>query len=247
MARLEHKAALVTGASRGIGRAIAERLAADGADVVIGYVSDAGAAAQVVAAITAAGGRGHAVQADLGSAESARQLFDEAEKAIGPLDILVNNAGSAPVSLIADTSDEVFDSAMAINVRAPFVLLREAATRLRDGGRIVNISTLNTILVGPGLAAYAASKAALELLSRIASYEFGGRGITVNSVLPGATDTDLFRLRNPPGEGWERIAARTSLGRIGQPADVADVVALLVSEEGRWMTGQSIRADGGLA
>ena len=234
MARLEQKSALVTGASRGIGRAIAERLAADGADVVIGYVSDEGAAAQVVAAITAAGRRGHAVRADLGSAESARQLFDEAEKAIGPLDILVNNAGSAPVSLIADTSDEVFDSAMAINVRAPFAMLREAATRLRDGGRIVNISTLNTILVGPGL----------ELLSRVASYEFGGRGITVNSVLPGATDTDLFRLRNPPGEGWERIAARTSLRRIGQPADV---VALLVSEEGRWMTGQSIRADGGLA
>jgi 3-oxoacyl-[acyl-carrier protein] reductase len=150
MARLEQKSALVTGASRGIGRAIAERLAADGADVVIGYVSDEGAAAQVVAAITAAGRRGHAVRADLGSAESARQLFDEAEKAIGPLDILVNNAGSAPVSLIADTSDEVFDSAMAINVRAPFAMLREAATRLRDGGRIVNISTLNTILVRPG-------------------------------------------------------------------------------------------------
>ncbi len=247
MARLEQKSALVTGASRGIGRAIAERLAADGADVVIGYVSDERAAAQVVTAITAAGRRGHAVQADLGSAESARRLFDEAEKAIGPLDILVNNARSAPVSLIADTSDEVFDSAMAINVRAPFVLLREAATRLRDGGRIVNISTLNTILVGPGLAAYAASKAALELLSRVASYEFGSRGITVNSVLPGATDTDLFRLRNPPGEGWDRIAARTSLRRIGQPADVADVVAFLASEEGRWMTGQSIRADGGLA
>jgi 3-oxoacyl-[acyl-carrier protein] reductase len=247
MARLEQKSALVTGASRGIGRAIAERLAADGADVVIGYMSDERAAAQVVTAITAAGGRGHAVQADLGSAESARHLFDEAEKAIGPLDILVNNAGSAPVSLIADTSDEVFDSAMAINVRAPFVLLREAATRLRDGGRIVNISTLNTILVGPGLAAYAASKAALELLSRVASYEFGSRGITVNSVLPGATDTDLFRLRNPPGEGWDQIAARTSLRRIGQPADVADVVAFLVSEEGGWMTGQSIRADGGLA
>ncbi len=97
------------------------------------------------------------------------------------------------------------------------------------------------------LAAYAASKAALELLSRVASHEFGGRGITVNSVLPGATDTDLFRLRNPPGEGWERIAARTSMRRIGQPADVADVVAFLASEEARWMTGQSIRADGGLA
>ena len=247
MARLDGKAALVTGGSRGIGRAIAERLAAEGAQVVLSYAAHKDAADDAVAAIAAAGGRGHAVPADLREPDAARLLFERAEAIAGPLHILINNAAIGTTGLIAETSDEDFDATMMANVRSPFVLIREAARRLRDGGRIVNISTVNTVLNGPGMAAYAASKAALELLSRVAAYEFGERNITVNSVSPGATDTEMFRTANPASEVRERIAALTALKRLGQPADVADVVALLVSEDARWLTGQNIRASGGLA
>ena len=245
--RLHGKAALVTGGSRGIGRAIAERLAADGAQVVLSYAANKDAAAEVVAAITAAGGRAQAVAADLREPDAARQLFEQAEEIAGPLDILVNNAAIGGTGMIAETSDEDFDATMMANVRSPFILIREAARRLRDGGRIVNISTVNTVLNGPGMAAYAASKAALELLSRVAAYELGEREITVNSVSPGATDTDMFRTANPAEEVHQRIAELTALKRLGQPADVADVVALLVSNDARWLTGQNIRASGGLA
>lgn len=253
MARLDDnaaragRAALVTGGSRGIGRAIAERLAADGAHVVLSYAANKEAAAEVVAAITAAGGQAHAVAADLRDPGAARQLFDQAETIAGPLDILINNAAVAGTGMIAETSDEDFDSTMIANVRSPFILIREAAKRLRDGGRIVNISTVNTVLNGPGMAVYAASKAALELVSRVAAYELGEREITVNSVSPGATDTEMFRTANPDEEVHERVAGLTALRRLGQPADIADVVALLVSEDARWLTGQNIRASGGLA
>jgi 3-oxoacyl-[acyl-carrier protein] reductase len=245
--RLSEKTALVTGGSRGIGRAIAERLAADGAEVVLSYAANQGAAAEVVAAITAAGGRAHAVAADLRNPDAALLLFEQAEAIAGPLDILINNAAFVVTGPIAGISDEDFDASMTANVRSPFILIREAARRLRDGGRIVNISTANTVMAGPGMAAYAASKAALELLSRVAAYELGEREITVNSVLPGATDTDGFRAVNPAEEVHKEVAAATALRRLGQPADIADVVAFLVSSDARWLTAQSIRATGGLA
>jgi 3-oxoacyl-[acyl-carrier protein] reductase len=245
MTGLRDKTALVTGGSRGIGRAIAERLAADGAEVVFSFASNAAAAADVVETIARAGGKASSVQADLADVTAARRLFSEAEDLLGPLDILVNNAGVVSGDLIADTSDEVLEAILTVNFKSPFALIREAARRLRDGGRIVNVSTLNTVMVGPRMAPYATSKAALELLGRVAAYELGGRGITVNSVLPGATDTELFRDNNSE-ESRQLLTALTALGRIGQPADVADVVAFLVSDDARWLTGQNIRAAGGL-
>ncbi len=235
----------MTGGSRGIGRAIVERLAADGAGLVFSYLSSADAAAEVAAAITAGGGTAHAVQADLSDPAAATSLFGQAEDLIGPLDILVNNAAVVAGDPIADTSDEVFDATFAVNLKSPFVLIREAARRLRDGGRVINISTLNTVMVGPRMAPYAASKAALELLGRVAAYELGERGITVNAVLPGATDTDMFRDNNHE-ESRKALLSMTALGRIGEPADIADVVAFLAGDDGRWITGQSIRAAGGL-
>jgi len=245
MTGLQDKAALVTGGSRGIGRAIVERLAAAGARVVFSYLNSADAAAEIAAAITADGGTAHAVQADLGDPSAAARLFGQAEDLIGPLDILVNNAAVVAGDPIAETSDELFDATFAVNLKSPFVLIREAARRLRDGGRVINISTLNTVMVGPRMAPYAASKAALELLGRVAAYELGERGITVNAVLPGATETDMFRNNNHE-ESRKALLSMTALGRIGEPADIADVVAFLASDEGRWITGQSIRAAGGL-
>jgi 3-oxoacyl-[acyl-carrier protein] reductase len=152
MVNLKQKTALVTGGSRGIGRAIVERLAADGADVVFSYLSNEAAAAEVAAAVTAAGGTAHAVRADLGEPGAGQALYERAEELLGPLDILVNNAGVAPRGVIADTSDEDFGAVLAVNLNSPFSLIREAARRMRDGGRIINVSTLNTVLAGPGMA-----------------------------------------------------------------------------------------------
>ena len=246
MGSLDNKTALVTGGSRGIGRAIALRLAADGAQVVLTYAMNSAAAADVVAAITTAGGQAWAVAADLRFPAAASELLAQAESLAGPLDILVNNAAHAPTALLADCSDEEFASTMTVNVMSPFILMRDAARKMRDGGRIINISTLNTVLISPGTTAYAASKAALELMTRVAAAELGSRGITVNSVSPGATDTDMFRTANPAEGTYERVAAMTPLGRIGQPADVASVVAFLAGPDGRWLTGQNLRASGGL-
>jgi len=246
MGSLDNKTALVTGGSRGIGRAIALSLAADGAQVVLTYAVNSAAAADVVAAITTAGGQAWAVAADLRFPAAASELLAQAESLAGPLDILVNNAAHAPTALLADCSDEEFASTMTVNVMSPFILMRDAARKMRDGGRIINISTLNTVLISPGTTAYAASKAALELMTRVAAAELGSRGITVNSVSPGATDTDMFRTANPAEGTYERVAAMTPLGRIGQPADVASVVAFLAGPDGRWLTGQNLRASGGL-
>ena len=246
MGSLDNKTALVTGGSRGIGRAIALRLAADGAQVVLTYAVNSAAAADVVAAITTAGGQAWAVAADLRFPAVAGELLAQTESMAGPLDILVNNAAHAPTALLADCSDEEFASTMTVNVMSPFILMRDAARKMRDGGRIINISTLNSALISPGTTAYAASKAALELMTRVAAAELGGRGITVNSVSPGATDTDMFRTANPAEGTYERVAAMTPLGRIGQPADVASVVAFLAGPDGRWLTGQNLRASGGL-
>ncbi|MFG2811257.1 SDR family oxidoreductase [Streptomyces massasporeus] len=243
---LEGTTAVVTGGSRGIGRAIVERLCRDGADVVFNYATSEAAAADVVRVVQADGGKVRAVCLDLKKPDAPERLM-EAQTHLGGLDILVNNAAMAfsPAPL-AQTEVEVFDSVMAVNTRSVFLTMRYAASQMRDGGRIVNISTMNTVRPVPGIGPYAASKGAIEQLTAVVARELGPRGITVNNVSPGATDKEMLRGTNPP-EALQAVAGMTPLGRLGKASDVAAVVAFLTGPEGRWITGQNLRATGGLA
>ncbi|WP_328396407.1 SDR family oxidoreductase [Nocardia sp. NBC_00416] len=236
--------AIVTGSSRGIGRAVAERLGRAGASVVVNYHSDRAAGEQVVAAIESGGGRAIAVRADIADAAQLRHLFDTAEHTYGGLDIVVSNAGIARFAPIAEATDDDFDLMFAVNTKATFRTLREAANRLRDSGRIVLVSSGATATHRPGSGVYAASKAASEQLVRVLARELAPRAITVNSVLPGAVRTD--GLTAARGAEIDRIAATVPLGRIGEPDDIADITAFLVSEEARWITGASVPAGGGV-
>ncbi|AOT59471.1 MULTISPECIES: SDR family oxidoreductase [Streptomyces] len=245
---LRGRTAVVTGGSRGIGRGIVERLARDGAEVVFNYAHDREAAEDAVRGAKAAGGLARAVRLDLAEPGAAEELMRTAseESAAGPVAILVNNAavGFAPTPL-DETGEELFDRAMAVNARAAFLTVRYAARFMPEGGRIVNVSTLNTTRPGRGIVPYMMSKGALEQLTAAAAVELGPRGITVNTVSPGATDTDLLRGTNPPG-ALEMAVGLTPLGRLGLPSDIAAVVAFLVGPDGAWVTGQNLRATGGL-
>ncbi|MGI8310309.1 SDR family oxidoreductase [Saccharopolyspora hattusasensis] len=234
----------MTGSSRGIGRAIAERLGADGMSVVVNYRADRAAADEVVAKIEASGGRATTVQADVTDPAQLRDLFDAAQRHFGGLDVLVNNVGTARFSPVAEASDEDFDVLFDTNARATFTALREAANRLRDGGRIVVISSGVTAANRPGTGLYGAAKAAGDQLVRVLAKELGPRRITVNSVRPGATRTDALAELQPESV-LEQMAAQTPLGRIAEPADIADIAAFLASEDSRWVTGQMIHAGGG--
>lgn len=243
MASLTGKVAIVTGGSRGIGRAIAERLGQDGASVVVNYKAEADKAKEVVSAVEARGGQALAVQADMSQVADIRRLFQETVDHFGQLDILVANAGVAVYKPLADVTEEEFDATFALNTRGTFFTLQEAARRMADGGRIVSISTGATVSGVANASFYAGSKAAVELFTKALAKEIGGRGITVNVVSPGFTDTDMLA-SNPQFK--EKGIEMSPLGRLGQPADVADVVAFLVSEEARWLTGQNIQAGGGV-
>ncbi|MFI6504655.1 SDR family oxidoreductase [Nonomuraea typhae] len=240
MADLTGKGALVTGGSRGIGRAIVERLTADGATVVFSYRGDT-AAATGVAEETGA----HPVQADQAARADLDRLFAEAERVLPGLDILVNNAAVTGLKPIADIDEETYDHVFAVNTKAVFLALQWAARVMRDDGRIVNISTLNTAVPGKTQALYTATKAAVEQFAKVAARELGGRGITANAISPGATDTDMLRAANPP-EALQQMSAFTALQRLGRPEDVAAAVAMLCGPDGAWITGQNIRASGGL-
>ncbi|MET0491570.1 MAG: SDR family oxidoreductase [Actinoplanes sp.] len=235
---LTGKTALVTGGSRGIGRAIVQRLARDGARVVFTYRKNQAAAGELAAGLAGA----LAVQADQHDPSCVRKMFAPVRDG---LDILVNNAAINPPGLIADLTGEDFDRVMTVNAKVPLLAMREAARVMRDRGRIINISTLSTVLPAPGHALYGASKAALEQFTAVAARELGGRGITVNSVSPGATDTDLLREVNTP-EGLAQAVAVTALGRLGRPEDIAALVAFLAGPDSQWITGQNLRATGGL-
>jgi 3-oxoacyl-[acyl-carrier protein] reductase len=240
---LDGKVAIVTGASRGIGRAVAERLGRDGARVIVNYVQNAGKAQEVVEAVEAAGSQAVAVQADVGRLEDVRRLFHTAEERFGGVDVVVNNASISVFKPHTEVSEEEFDRVFGLVARGTFFALQEAANRLRDGGRIVSISSGGTVTGGPGAGLYLGAKAAVEQFGLALAKELGPRGIRVNAVLPGLTDTDGMIM---PPEAVEQAVGMTPLGRLGQPEDVADVVAFLVGEDGRWMTGQLVRAGGGL-
>ena len=239
--------AIVTGAARGIGAAIARRLGDDGYAVVVNYAGSADEAAGVVNAICEAGGQAVAVQADVSRPDDVRRLFDAAVAQYGGVDVLVNNAGIMPPALpmLGDTDDRTFDALFGVNVKGSFNTMREAATRLRQGGRIVNFSTSVIGLALPGYAVYAATKSAIETMTNILAKELRGKRITVNAVAPGPTATALF-LDGKSAEQVERLAKAAPLERLGQPEDIANTVAMLVSPDAAWINGQVLRANGGL-
>ncbi|HEV2678125.1 MAG TPA: SDR family oxidoreductase [Aliidongia sp.] len=239
------KVAIVTGASRGIGAAVATRLAKDGFTVVVNYSGDAVPAEALVAEIEAAGGHARAAQADVGDPAAVRRLFDTAEAAFGGIDVLVNNAGIMALGNLAEVDDAAFDRQIAVNLKGTFNTLREAARRLRNGGRIVNFSSSVVGLLQPTYGVYAATKAAVEAMTSILAKELRGRDITVNAVAPGPTATDLF-LKGKPQDLVDRLAKLAPLERLGQPEDIAATVAMLVGPDGGWINGQTLRANGGI-
>jgi len=242
------KVAIVTGASRGIGRAIAERFARDGLDVVVNYAQSAAEAEAVVAGINARGGRASALQADVGSPADVRRLIRDTYGRFGRLDVLVNNAAIAPLKPAIDVLEEELDAVFAVNARGPFIATQEAAGVLPEGGRIINVSSGATTVGFPGMSAYLGSKAALEQFSLVFANELGPRGITVNTILVGVTQTRMLDEADAffTSEVRTMLIQRTPLRRLGEPADIADVAAFLVTEDARWVTGQSIRVDGGI-
>ncbi|MBB5446323.1 MULTISPECIES: SDR family oxidoreductase [unclassified Paraburkholderia] len=240
------KVAIVTGASRGIGTAIAQRLAKDGYAVAVNYASSAGEADALVGAIREAGGKAVAVQADVSKPDDVRRMFEITERELGKVDVLVNNAGVMKPTPLADTPDALYDQIFDINVRGTFNTLREAAARLNDGGRIVNFSTSVLALNLPGYGIYTATKAAVEAFTRVFAKELRGRNITVNAVAPGPIATALF-LEGKTDEQIETFAKMPPLQRLGEPEDVAGVVAFLVGPDAGWVNGQVLRANGGLA
>ena len=239
------KVAIVTGASGGIGAAIAQRLARDGFTVVVNYAGSAGEAEAVVGRIEAKGGKAITAQADVSDAAAVARMFDAAQAAFGGVDVLVNNAGIMKLASIADSDDALFDSQIAVNLRGSFNTLREAAKRLREGGRIVNLSSSVVGLYQPGYAVYAATKAAVETMTSILAKELRGRNITVNAVAPGPTATDLF-MTGKPQAVVDHLAKMAPLERLGQPQDIAAAVAFLAGPDGAWINGQTLRANGGI-
>jgi 3-oxoacyl-[acyl-carrier protein] reductase len=242
---LKEKVAVVTGSSRGIGAATARALARHGARVVVNYRVDQAAAEAVVRSIEGDGGAAEACQGDVTDPEAVRRVLARAVERFGPLDVLVNNAGAAATGKLEDADEAHVARLFAGNVGSVIAATREAVRLFGDrGGRIINISSLNGRIASPGASIYAASKAAIESLTRSWALELGPRRITVNAVAPGWTDTDMLA-SVVPRDQWPQIAALTSLGRVGQPDDIADVVAFLASDAARWVTGQVIAADGG--
>lgn len=244
---LIEKVAIVTGASRGIGRAVAETLAAAGASIVVNHRDSATQAAEVVAAIEGAGGRAASIQADMAKIADVERLISATIEKFGALDVLVNNAGVGNRTEMADMTEKEFDWTMAVNARGPMFAIQAAVPRMRDNGRIINVSSCGThIAQSTGLlAVYQMSKGALEQLARCYMRELGARGITINTVLPGFVETELAS--DTPQEYKDTLVRRTALGRLGAAEEIASVVCFLATDAARWITGEAIQVSGGLA
>ncbi|MEQ5842759.1 SDR family oxidoreductase [Paraburkholderia acidicola] len=238
------RTAIVTGASRGIGAAIARRLAADGFATIVNYATSSTEADEVVASIRSAGGAAIAVHADVSDAAATRALFDVAENEFGPVDVLVNNAGISKASPLAEVNDEDYQRQIAVNLTGSFNGMREGAKRVRNGGRIINMSTSIIGAYLPNVAVYAATKAAVEAMTHVLAKELGARGVTVNAVAPGPVATELF-LTGRSEDVIRRAIADIPLGRLGQPDDIAQIVSFLASAGSGWVNGQVVKANGG--
>jgi len=241
----DQKTALVTGGSRGIGAAIAQRLARDGFTVLVNFAGAPAEAESLVRKIEAVGGHATTAQADVSDPAAVKRMFDAAEAAYGGIDVVVNNAGIMKLATVAESDDALFDSQIAVNLKGTFNLLREASRRLRNGGRIINLSSSVVGLYQPAYAVYAATKAGVEAFTHILSKELRGRNITVNAVAPGPTATDLF-LKGKPQEVVDRLAKLAPLERLGQPEDIAATVSHLAGADGAWINGQVLRVNGGI-
>ncbi|WP_434680523.1 SDR family oxidoreductase [Pseudomonas sp. R1-18] len=239
------KVAIVTGASRGIGNEIARRLSRDGFAVVVNYANSAAEADRLVAAIQAQGGQAMAVKANVASAHDVRRLFEATEDQFGGVDVLVNNAGIMALATIAETDDDSIERQIDVNFKGTFNTLREAAERIRDGGRVINFSSSVVAMLQPTYGVYAGTKAAVEAMTSVFAKEMRGRNITVNAVAPGPTATDLF-LNGKPQEVVDRLSRLAPLERLGQPQDIAATVAFLAGPDGAWINGQILRANGGI-
>lgn len=242
---LKGKVAIVTGAGRGIGAAIAKRLAKDGAKVVVNYVSNQAEADKVVELIKADDGTAVAVKADVSTAAGAEAIFAGAEQAFGTPDILINNAGLPLYKKVESVSEEEFDRIFGVNIKGVFLTCKLAATRLKEGGAIVNFSSSTTALMLPTYAIYVATKGAVEQFSHVFAKEMGPRNIRVNVISPGPTNTELFT-QGKSEDDIKRLAGLAAFNRIGKPEEIAAVVAWLASDEAAWVTGQNIRANGGM-
>ncbi|HUE28034.1 MAG TPA: glucose 1-dehydrogenase [Solirubrobacteraceae bacterium] len=244
MTKLEGKTALVTGASRGIGRYTAKRLAADGARVGVHYAVNEDAAQKTVTEIEAAGGSAFPIQAEFGTPRSAEALWNAFDEHTDRVDIIVNNAGDAVYGRIHEIAEHDFDRQFAINVKAPLFIIQHGLSRMPDGGRIINISSAASYLASPMVTMYAMTKGAVNTMTRTLAWDLGERQITVNAVAPGPTHTRMSGwLADPTARAW--ADAQTALGRAGEPGDIGDIVAFLASDDARWITGQVLDATGG--
>ncbi|WP_417812986.1 SDR family oxidoreductase [Thalassospira alkalitolerans] len=242
----ETKTAIITGAARGIGVALAKRLAQDGFAVVVNYANSAASADALVEDLNASGHQAMAIKADITNADAVKQMFDHAETRFGGVDVIVNNAGVMTTQPISEMSDAVYDAMMDTNVRGTFNMLREGAKRLRNNGRVINFSTTALHLKLPGYAIYNATKAAVEAMTGVYAKELRGRNITVNAVAPGPVATELF-LSGKTDEQIAQFSKMPPIERLGQPDDIASVVSFLAGQDSGWVNGQTLRANGGLA
>lgn len=244
MKNLEGKIALVTGASRGIGKYTAERLARDGATVIVHYGQSEASALETVANITKAGGSAFVIQADLSQPHAAEILWQAFDKVADHVDILVNNAGEVVYGNVDEIVEEDFERLFAVNVKAPLFIIKHGLKRMKNGGRIINLSSAAAYMASPMATMYAATKGAISTLTRTLAWDLGSRNVTVNAVAPGFTNTDMSSWFAEPGlKDW--AAGQNTYSRVGEPDDIGDIIAFLASDDSRWVNGQIIDATGG--